>query len=47
MKLLIEICVILCRILKINAHACIYSLSNLNIVHCVELTFPEASRFDF
>ena len=26
---------------KINAHVCIYSLADLNVGHCVELTFLE------
>ena len=42
MKLLIAICTDLCRIFK-NTHVqvCIYALADLNIGHCVELTFLE------
>ena len=40
MKSLIGICTVLCRIKK-NAQVCIYSLADLNIGHCVELTFFE------
>ena len=35
-----EICTVLCKILK-NAQVCIYSLADVNIFHCVELTFLE------
>ena len=40
MKFLIDICTVSCRIKK-NAQVCIYSLADLNIGHCVELTFLE------
>ena len=37
-KLLIDICTVFCRIIK-HAQVSIYSLEDLNIGHCVELTF--------
>ena len=41
MKLLIDICTVICRIFKKNAQVSIYSRADLPIGHCVELTFPE------
>ena len=37
MKLLMEKCTVLCKILK-YAHVCKHSLANLDLGHCVELS---------
>ena len=40
-KSLIDFCTVICRFKKKDAQVCIYSLADLNICHCVEVTFLE------
>ena len=44
MKCLIDICTVVCRIKK-NAQVSTYSIADLNIGHCVELTFFRSRNF--
>ena len=47
LMIMIDICIVLYRIIKKNAQVCIYSLADLKIGYCVELTFLGTSCVDF